>query len=139
MSHSPPELRARCPVRSCPVTERKNLGDFGERIAAHRLEADGLTIIARNARLPAGEVDIIAREAADLVFVEVRTRRAGAGLAAESITDTKRERMWRCAMQYCEANALDPETARLDLVTVDVAADGRVAALEHFRGLELPG
>lgn len=121
------------------MTARKELGDFGERIAAHRLEADGLTIIARNARVPAGEVDIIARDGADIAFVEVRTRRAGLGLAAESVTPRKRERMWRCAMAYCEANALDPDTARLDLVTVDVGSDGRVAALEHYRGLELPG
>jgi putative endonuclease len=47
------------------------VGRFGERLAADHLRAAGLTILATNWRCPAGELDIIARDGATLVFVEV--------------------------------------------------------------------
>ena len=115
------------------------MGDFGERVAAHRLEAAGMTVIGRNVRVPGGEIDIVARDGADLVFVEVRTRRALPGVAAESVDETKLERMWTCAMAYCEREDVDPETVRIDVVSIDLDRAGRVAAVEHFRGVEIPG
>lgn len=121
------------------VTARKAMGDFGERVAAHRLEAAGMTVIGRNVRVPGGEIDIVARDGADLVFVEVRTRRALPGVAAESVDETKLERMWTCAMAYCEREDVDPETVRIDVVSIDLDRAGRVAAVEHFRGVEIPG
>lgn len=120
-------------------TARQDLGDFGERIARHRLEAAGLEVFDAKVRVPSGEIDLLARHGDDLVFVEVRTRRALPGAAAESITPTKLERMWRCAMEYCEREATDPDRARLDLVSIDLAPDGRVHVVEHFPGLEFPG
>jgi putative endonuclease len=120
------------------VTPRRRLGDFGERLAAHRLEADGLRIIARNVRTLSGEIDIVAADGDDIVFVEVRTRRAAPGLASESVDDRKLVRMWECAMQYCEREALKPERARIDLVSVDLDAGGKVVEVVHFRGLEVP-
>ena len=38
----------------------------------------------------------------------------------------------------CEERGLDPERARIDLVSLDLGAGGRVAHVEHFRGLEIP-
>ncbi len=120
------------------MTRRQRLGAFGERVAAHRLEAAGLEIVARNVRTPSGEIDLVARDGGDVVFVEVRTRRAERGTAAESLDARKLRRMWRCAMEFCEARALDPELVRIDLVSLDIAARDAVAHIEHFRGLEIP-
>src|SRR4029079_17024567 len=72
LPHPPAQLRARRPIQPAPVTARRALGDFGERIAAHRLEADGLVIAARNVRTPSGEVDLIARDGPETGFVTVR-------------------------------------------------------------------
>jgi putative endonuclease len=122
------------------VTPRRQLGDRGEELAAQRLLGAGLAIVERNVRVASGEIDIVAREEEDLVFVEVRTRRAAPGLAAESIGPAKLQRMWRCAMEYCEAEGLDADRARLDLVSVDLpGARGGKPLIEHFRGLEVPG
>lgn len=121
------------------MTAKRALGDFGERVARHHLEARGYTIIATNVRVPSGEIDLLARDGADLVFAEVRTRRAATGGAAESVTPVKLRRMWQCAMDYCEANGADPEGVRLDLVTLDLDASGHVAAVDLLRGLEVPG
>ncbi|MEO6397211.1 MAG: YraN family protein [Tepidiformaceae bacterium] len=120
------------------MTARKALGDFGERVAAHRLEAEGLRILARNVRTPAGEIDLVAEDGTDLAFVEVRTRRELRGAAAESLTPAKLQRMWRCAMEYCERHELLIDRARIDLLSIDLGPNGEAARVEHFRGLEIP-
>lgn len=120
------------------MTPRSKLGDFGERLAAHRLEAAGLTIVGRKVRVKAGEIDLVAADGDDVVFVEVRTRRAAPGLAAESVDDRKVVRMWECAMQYCEREAIDPERARIDMVSVDLDGGGKVLEVMHVKGLEVP-
>lgn len=117
---------------------RRELGAFGERVAVHRLQAAGMTILERNVRVPSGEIDIVAQDGEDLAFVEVRTRRAEPGTAAESLVPQKLQRMWRCAMEYCEARGVAPEAARLDLVSIDLGPGRRPALVEHFRGLEVP-
>ena len=121
------------------MNDRHELGRFGERVAAHRLEASGMTVVARNVRTPGGEIDLVAHDGDDVVFVEVRTRRAAPGLAAESLGPPKLRRMWQCAMDYCEAAAIAPERARVDVVSIDLGPGGQAAHVEHFRGIEIPG
>ncbi|MEX1102995.1 MAG: YraN family protein [Dehalococcoidia bacterium] len=118
------------------VTPRRQLGDFGERIAANRLEANGLRIVGRNVRVPGGEIDLLAEEGDDLVFVEVRTRKAADGAANESLGAAKLRRMWRSAMAYCEAWEIDPACARLDVVSIDLDGAGRVVEVFHHRAME---
>jgi putative endonuclease len=121
------------------VNARQRLGDFGERIAAHRLEQAGMRVVARNVRTRGGEIDLIAEDGDDLVFVEVRTRRAVFGLAAESLKPAKLRRMWQCAMDHCESEGIAPERARIDVVAIDLGPTGEPANVEHFRGIEIPG
>lgn len=97
-----------------------------------------MTIVARNVRTRGGEIDLLARDGEENVFVEVRTRRSSPGAAAESISAAKLRRMWQCAMDYCETNGLDPDHVRIDLVSIDLRADGVVGTVEHFRALEVP-
>ena len=120
------------------MNERQNLGAFGERVAASHLEAAGLTIIGRNVRIARTEVDIVARDRNDTVFVEVRTRRGAPGLAAESIVPAKLQRIWAFALAYCEREALEPESIRLDVVVVELDAGGVARNVEHIRGVEVP-
>ncbi len=120
------------------VTERRRLGDFGERVAAHRLEARGMAIIARNLRIGGGEIDLLARDGETLVFVEVRTRRGAPGLAAESLDPAKLEKLRAAALAYCEREGIDPEATRFDAVTIDLDAGGRARAVHHFPGIGFP-
>lgn len=89
-------------------------------------------------RVPSGEIDLVAREGDDTVCIEVRTRRAAPGVASESITPLKLARMWRCAFDYAEANGIDAEHLRLDLVTVELHASGLVNGYLHLRALDAP-
>lgn len=50
-------------------------GRWAESLAALYLRAKGYQILARRARTPVGEVDIVARQGDTLVFVEVKLRR----------------------------------------------------------------
>ncbi len=120
------------------MTSRRQLGDFGERIAAHRLESQGMRIVARNVRVGRIEVDLIAEDGGEVVFVEVRTRRGAAGLAAESVTPAKLRRMWESAISYCDANSIAAERIRIDVVAVDLDARGSARSVEHFRSVEVP-
>ena len=123
--------------------ERRRLGQFGERVAAAHLEAEGYRIIERNFRCREGEVDIIAEDGRCLAFVEVRTRRGDAmGGAADSLTPLKGARITAAAEAYCQERLGLPEERRIDVIAVDLSPEGRVLRLEHiesaFAGDELP-
>ena len=76
-------------------------GEQAETLAADFLRGKGLRITARNYRCRHGEIDLIAREGATVVFVEVRSRASEAyGGAAASITLAKREKLLKTARHY---------------------------------------
>jgi putative endonuclease len=123
---------------------RRRLGDTGEELAARTLLTAGLTILRRNWRCPAGEIDIIAQEAAPdfvkggqvvswLVLVEVRTRRGTQfGAARQSITPRKQAKLREVAAHYVQTeNWRGPW--RIDVVAVQMDAQGRLLEVEHIR------
>jgi putative endonuclease len=112
---------------------RRSLGDFGERVAVAHLEANGYRILDRNFRTREGEIDIVAEKEGCVAFVEVRARRGERmGSAAESVTPRKRERLLALAQAYAQAHDTLPERQRIDVITVSLAPDGRVLAVEHI-------
>jgi putative endonuclease len=114
---------------------RRDLGDFGERVAAAHLEAKGYRIRQRNFRVAEGEIDIVAERGGTLVFVEVRTRRGGArGTAAESVTARKAAHLLAAAQAYAQSNPDCSPDQRIDVIAVELAPDGRVISVEHIEG-----
>lgn len=82
-------------------TAAQTAGGDAEDSAARFLAAHGLQVVARNYRTRLGEIDLVARDGAVLVFVEVRLRRsARCGGALESITARKRRRIAAAARAY---------------------------------------
>jgi len=72
-----------------------------EVLAAELLQAQGLRIVERNVRFRGGEIDLIARDAHEWVFVEVRSRSGrGFGGAAGSVGWHKRQRLRLAAQLY---------------------------------------
>jgi putative endonuclease len=100
---------------------RAELGRRAEAAVADFLFANGYSVLARNVRLGALELDIVARKGPLAVIVEVRTRGPGAWLGAlESVTWTKRTRLrratarlWRTRLRAIRA---------IERVRIDVAA-----------------
>jgi len=119
----------------CMPDSRKNLGDFGEQAAAAHLIKRGFTLLARKWRCPTGEIDLLMRDGATLVFVEVRTRRSDRlGTAEESVGRTKQAKLIALAYAYLEATGTsDDQPWRIDVVALNIDQAGRVARLRHIR------
>ena len=100
-------------------TPAQRTGGEAEEAAARFLARNGLEIVARNYRTRLGEIDLVAREGATLVFVEVRMRSGTRfGGAAASIDHRKRARIEAAARQYLARLAREP-ACRFDVVTLD--------------------
>lgn len=108
-------------------------GRAAEEAAARYLAGRGWKILARNARFPGGELDIVAREGKVVVFVEVRSARRGSPFAPEaSLTPAKRENLVRAAAAWLARFGEKDCMCRFDLVAV-VFSGGR-AAIRHYPG-----
>ncbi len=111
----------------------RSLGNFGERVAASHLESKGYAILERNWSTPEGEIDIIASRGADLVFVEVRTRRGrNFGTPEESITGRKASHVRAAAAAYVQEHPDAPPNQRIDVVALELDAKGRVLRVEQL-------
>ena len=100
-------------------TPAQSAGGDAEDRAAACLARQGLAIVARNYRTRLGEIDLVAREGATLVFVEVRLRsgeRFGGALA--SITPRKQRRIVAAARQFLMRFKQVPP-CRFDVVALD--------------------
>ncbi len=108
-------------------TPAQAAGSAAEARAARYLAERGLAIVARNWRTRLGEIDLVARDGATLVFVEVRLRNdARFGGAAASVDARKRARIEAAARQYLARLRHEPP-CRFDVVSVE---DGRVEWLQ---------
>jgi putative endonuclease len=100
---------------------RARLGKLGEDLAVRELERRGYAILARRYRRRGGEIDIIAREGATLVFIEVKTRDGDAfGGGADAVTALKQQRMTQIAIDYMMRHHLTGVSCRFDVVSIRV-------------------
>ena len=96
-----------------------SLGASAETLATRVLVANGYTIVERNFRCAAGELDIIARDRGVLVFVEVRSRAdADHGHAAEMVDRRKQRQVARVAMEYIGLRNPVFVRSRFDVVAI---------------------
>jgi putative endonuclease len=110
------------------------VGRIAEDAAAEALRRAGLHVVARNVRLPQGEIDLVCRDGERWVFVEVKCRRADWGDApAAAISWTKRRRLVRLAQHYLKWKARGDAPCRFDVVGVVLHDDGR-AECRHIPG-----
>ena len=113
---SVPEMTAQKKKLRFSTTDR---GRAAEDQALAFLLQQGLSIVQRNFRCRRGEIDLIMREGAVLVFVEVRQRSSQLfGGAAASVGLRKQARLWHTAAVYLQR--LKPTPAcRFDAVCIE--------------------
>ena len=113
---------------------RQTLGRSAEDAAAAWLERAGLAVIARNVRLPEGEIDLVCRQGPVWVFVEVKCRHARWGDApGAAVSFAKRRRLVRLAQHYLKWKGLGDAPCRFDVVAVTVGDDA-VTTVRHLPG-----
>lgn len=111
-------------------------GARAEKLAADYLLRQGLTIVGRNFRTRFGEIDLIARDGATLVFVEVRMRSSlRYGGALESITMAKRRRLVAAANGYLATLRREPP-CRFDAILLQRLDPGSVEWRRDVLGVD---
>jgi putative endonuclease len=98
----------------------EQLARDGEERAARFLEQKGYRILARRARTPFGDIDLVAERGPLVVFVEVKTRRsADFGAPLEAIDRKKAESLRKSvASLSVRRRELSGRPCRLDVIGV---------------------
>ena len=100
-------------------TKKITIGKEGEKIAAAYLKKNGYRIIEINFRCSIGEIDIVAKEKDDLVFVEVKTRKSiELGYPEQAVGIRKQKKMSQLALWYLQKRKIADTNARFDVVAV---------------------
>src|SRR5262249_45407831 len=109
------------------IMTTQQTGKRAEQSAVEALEKAGYVILDRNWRCANGEIDIIARQNAEIVFVEVRSRidgtTAGIEAALESVGRGKQTRLIRLAQTYLDSHNFSDSPCRIDVVAVSLPVD----------------
>ena len=121
-------------------TEKRRLGDFGERAARRFLRRNGYRIVKRNFVANSHEIDVIATDKDNLVFVEVKTRTIGKEnpnepRPASSVNAEKQRSIISAARIYSAYNPINKKK-RFDVIEVYVKQNNdkySVAEIKHLK------
>ena len=114
-------------------TPRTKLGSWGEEQARRFLQDTGYNILATNYRSSYGEVDIVALDGKELVFVEVRTRSSrNFGTPEESLSKAKVKRLVNTCQDYMQHTAKEDADWRVDLVCLYLGPGRKVQRIQHL-------
>ncbi|WP_299027918.1 YraN family protein [uncultured Thermanaerothrix sp.] len=100
-------------------SHNRSLGAWGERLAATFLTERGFEVLGRNIYTPYGELDLVIRQADEVVFVEVKTRASDTfGWPETALTPRKRERLLKAALYYLEQHPEFEGDWRIDVIAI---------------------
>ena len=112
-----------------PKTHNQWFGAAGETQAANYLVKIGYQVLIRNFRYSRGEVDIIAQDGDEIVFVEVKSRSTRSfAHPSHAVTQRKVNQVIRAGVQYLKQNHL-PNPFRLDIISI-LPGD-----IEHYKNV----
>ena len=95
------------------------LGRIGENIIADYITKLGYKVVERNFACNQGEIDIVAKDKEELVFIEVKTRTdISYGEASEAVTNTKKRHLINSIKYYIYKQKLENQPIRIDVAEV---------------------
>lgn len=114
----------------------RQLGQYGEKIAAQFLERRGFIIVFRNFQTRWGEIDLVAEKDGRLHFVEVKTR-AGAqcGLGEEAIHRFKQQRLLGAAKMYIAKFQPVEKNYQIDSISVLINVIKKTAKFRYLENI----
>ena len=102
------------------MTDKRKLGDFGEKKVKNYLRLKGYKVIGSNYTAKYGEIDIIAKKSDLIIFVEVKTRKAGSMVkGVYAVNLAKRQRIIKTAKKFMYENNIGLQP-RFDVAEVEV-------------------
>lgn len=98
---------------------KKELGNIGEQIAVEYLEKNKYQILERNFYCRQGEIDIIAKDSQEIVFIEVKTRtNINFGKPAEAVNEVKQNHMYKTAKYFLYRKNSLAMLTRFDVIEI---------------------
>lgn len=97
----------------------RKIGQYYEMMAKQYLEAQGYTIIAQNFYSRFGEIDLIARYDAYIIFLEVKYRKTNSfGYPREAVTYSKRQKILKTAQYFLMTYFKEEPACRFDVIEI---------------------
>ena len=101
------------------INQRQELGKEGEDFAADYLQKQGYEIIDRNFECKQGEIDIIAKDKNEYVFIEVKTRQnLHYGMPCDAVDERKQKHIWNATRYYIYSHKLEDQYIRIDVIEI---------------------
>lgn len=120
------------------MENKKIFGNIGERISCSYLERIGYKIIERNFCCRSGEIDIIAKDKEEYVFIEVKTRsNLCFGKPKEAIDKYKQKRIYKSTKYYLHIHNLDNAYVRFDVIEVYLV--NKKYKINHLKQVDIAG
>jgi putative endonuclease len=114
---------------------RKQLGEYGENLASDFLVRRGCQIIDRNFYTNYGEIDLIARQGDELLFVEVKTRtKNNFGYPENAVDWRKLGHLSKTARIWMTSKNINSRW-RLDIISVEINKQTKTAKITWFNDL----
>ena len=110
------------------------IGEKGEEIAREFILRKGYKILAQNYRTGHLEIDLIAMDGKEIVFIEVKTRKQNTHYTEDLISETKQERLMEAAEEYLHEMEIHNEP-RFDLISIQL---GNETEIMHYKDALLP-
>jgi len=118
------------------LSDRKLLGQWGEKRGEKFLKRKGLKTLTRNFSCKTGEIDLVMVDTdGSIVFVEVKARADENFAEVEaSITPAKKTRLQRTARYFLASNDIQNRPFRFDIVTIVLGQSGR-PRIRHYENV----
>ena len=98
---------------------KKDFGNTGEKMAAEYLKKQGYIILEKNFYCKQGEIDIIAKDKNEIVFVEVKSRSdIGYGCPSEAVNKEKIRHLYKTAKYFLYKNKILNNFTRFDVIEI---------------------
>jgi putative endonuclease len=116
------------------MMNRQQLGRWGEQCAAEFLAGKGYQLIAKNARTPYGELDLVFEGDGQIIFVEVKTRTSLVmGLPEEAVDHRKSEHILKAADSFMQEHPELEDDWRVDVVAIVGSPNSAKPQIEWFQ------
>lgn len=117
------------------IAEHLLTGLWGEKVAVRELRHSGMRILGTRVRIGRrDELDIVARDQRELVFVEVKTRANETfGRPLDAVDRRKRHALCRAAAKYLARLKEKPDSFRFDVIEVIGKPGDRKPTVRHIR------
>jgi len=112
------------------------VGKQGETDAYNYLRKKHYSILQRNFRSRAAEIDIIAKKDNTYIFVEVKARIGDRmGKPYEAVNYRKISHIKLGALLYSKLHTITSQKLRIDVISIEYNADMSITKLQHFENV----